>query len=56
MGEKDYITIRVTKDIGDLIDDILSIKKFGFSSRADVVRVALREYYENKKKDGLIKD
>jgi len=50
----EYITIRLTQDVGDLIDLFLKDKKLGYTSRADVVRAALREFYENRKKDGLL--
>lgn len=45
----DYTSIKLTKDFVELIDAVLDIKKLGFSSRAEVVKTAIREYYEKVK-------
>ena len=42
-----YVTIRLNNEIGELIDNHIEESKLGFSSRADFVKHALREYFKN---------
>jgi metal-responsive CopG/Arc/MetJ family transcriptional regulator len=44
-----YTTIKLPSEFIEMVDDILNIKKLGFSSRTEVVKTAVREYYDKKK-------
>ena len=45
-----YTTIKLPKEFAELIDELVSDKKLGYSSRTEVVKQAVREYYEKMKK------
>ena len=49
-----YVNVKLREEIGDLIDALIERTELGFSSRADVVQTAVREYYERKKKEGFL--
>ncbi len=44
----EYVTIRLSKEIGDLIDETIEKSPLKFRSRADVVTMAVREYYQKE--------
>lgn len=56
MNEKKavYKTVRITKEIADLIENIIKNSDLQFRSRADVVTTAIREYYNKLKKEDLL--
>jgi len=39
----EYITIRLPKDVGNQIDHVLKTTKLGYSSRAELVKEAIRD-------------
>jgi metal-responsive CopG/Arc/MetJ family transcriptional regulator len=45
-----YTTIKLPSEFIEMVDDLIKIKKLGFSSRTEVVKTAVREYYEKAKK------
>ena len=51
-----YVNVKLREEIGDLIDALIERTELGFSSRADVVQTAVREYYERKKKEGFLSE
>ena len=44
---ENYTTIKLPKDFVELIDELVE-SKLGFSSRTEVVKTAIREYYEKQ--------
>lgn len=42
---ENYTTIKLPKPFVKMIDEILDNEKLGYQSRAEVVKVAVREYY-----------
>lgn len=49
----DYVTIKVPKEFAnENITPILNLKKLGFTSNADVVKQAVREFFEKCMKEG----
>jgi metal-responsive CopG/Arc/MetJ family transcriptional regulator len=56
-----WTSIKITFEFATLIDEILDDTKLGFESRAEVVKTAVREYYDRYierkiKKEELGKD
>jgi len=47
-----YTTIKLPKEFAKLIDELVDDEKLGFSSRTEVVKSAVRDYYERMKKFG----
>lgn len=41
----EYVTVRIPKELGDETDKLIG--KHGFSSRAEVVKSALRDFFKN---------
>jgi len=39
----EYITVRIPKDVGNQIDNLLDTAKLGYSSRAEFVKDAIRD-------------
>lgn len=45
-----YTTIKLPTDLVlEYVDSLLDVKKFGFSSRTEVVKIAVRDHYEKMK-------
>ena len=44
-----YTTIKLPKEFTELIDGLVNDRRLGFSSRTEVVKQAVREYYEKMK-------
>jgi Arc/MetJ-type ribon-helix-helix transcriptional regulator len=41
----EYTSIKLPKGFVEMIDEILDVKRLGFTSRAEVVKTAVREYH-----------
>lgn len=46
MGNDDYTTIKIPKEFTSLIDEIIEGGKWGYQSRSEVVKAAVRDLYE----------
>jgi len=42
----EYTTIKIPKEFATMIDELVEDKRLGFTSRAEVVKQAVREYHE----------
>jgi Arc/MetJ-type ribon-helix-helix transcriptional regulator len=51
---ENYTTIKLPVEFIKLIDSLLDNKTLGFSSRTEVVKTAVREYYEKMREKKLI--
>ena len=47
--DDEYTTIKIPREFASLIDQLVNDKRLGFTSRAEVVKQAVREYYEKMK-------
>ncbi|WP_371801773.1 ribbon-helix-helix domain-containing protein [Candidatus Lokiarchaeum ossiferum] len=46
-----YVTLKLPEElVKEYIDSLLDIPKYGFSSRAEIVKNAVREYFEKLEK------
>jgi len=45
-SDDEYSTIKIPREFATLIDKLVNDKRLGFTSRAEVVKQAVREYYE----------
>jgi metal-responsive CopG/Arc/MetJ family transcriptional regulator len=46
-----YVTIKLPKDLGRQIDQLLSQQNLGYTSRAEIVKEAVRTFLANKTKN-----
>jgi len=43
MPEKDYVTVKLPRELAEYIDVVIKERKFGYRSRAEFVAEAVRE-------------
>jgi Arc/MetJ-type ribon-helix-helix transcriptional regulator len=55
-SKSNLATFKFTREFVDLIDDIIENSELHFESRAEVVRTAVRDYYESLKNRKLMKE
>lgn len=48
-----YTSVKIPKKFCLMIDELVEDKRHGFISRADVIKTAVREYYEKIKNSAL---
>ena len=49
-----YTTIKLPKEFMEMIDTLVDDSKLGFTSRAEVVKTAVREYVIKLKDSGMV--
>jgi hypothetical protein len=55
-SKQDLVTFKLSKDFVVMIDEIKNNSLLHFESRAEILRTAVRFYYENLKKEKMMKE